>query len=197
LIKCLSSIDLPVDAGDFALLSRRVVEAIRSSKEHSRYLRGLRSWVGFRQRGVPVKREPRHAGQSKYTLRRLLGLTFDGLFAFSLVPLRFAMLVGVLSMAAALLYVGYAAYAKVVLSQSPAGFTALIVAITFLAGVQIFFLGVVGEYVGRIYEEVKQRPQYIVREIIRGGQAWTRHMPSDTPNCTKDIGGGALGNASS
>ncbi len=110
MIKCLSSIDLPVDAGDFALLSRRVVEAIRSSKKRSRYLRGLRSWVGFGQRGVPVKRAPRHAGRSEHTFRRLLGLTFDGRFVFSLVPLRLTMLAGALSMAAALVSAAYAVY---------------------------------------------------------------------------------------
>jgi dolichol-phosphate mannosyltransferase len=118
--------------------------------------------------GVPVERSRRSAGRSKYTFGRLLGLTFDGVFAFSLVPLRFAMLLGALGMGAALLFTLYAVCARLFFGHPPRGFTALIVAVTFLAGLQIFFLGVLGEYVGRIYEEVKGRPLYLVREVVRG-----------------------------
>lgn len=185
----LSSIPLPVGAGDFALLSRRVVDLLRSSKERNRYLRGMRSWIGFRQQGVPVERDSRHAGKSKYTLRRLFGLAFDGVFAFSLVPLRLTMLVGALAVGASVVFMAYAVYAKLVFNQSPQGFTALIVAIVFLGGVQVFFLGIVGEYVGRIYEEVKERPHYIVREVV-GRRRWTGTTANDTRFSTNDTGGG-------
>ncbi|MBI4716715.1 MAG: glycosyltransferase family 2 protein [Planctomycetes bacterium] len=167
LIAVLSDTRLPLDAGDFAVLSRPVIEAMRSAPERHRYLRGLRSWVGFRQTGITVDRGTRVAGVSKYRPLKLLRLAFDGLFAFSTVPLRAAAVVGGVAVAGSLLFVAYAVYAKLVLDQSPQGFTALIVAIVFSLGVQLMFLGVIGEYVGRVYEEVKGRPHYVVREVIR------------------------------
>jgi glycosyltransferase involved in cell wall biosynthesis len=166
-LRRLSSVAVPVDAGDFGLLSRRVVEQLRQAPERHRFLRGLRSWVGFRQQALPVEREERHAGRSKYGLRRLVGLALDGLFAFSIVPIRAAALLGAIAMALSATFALYALYARLVLHQSPQGFTALILVITFLSGVNLFFLGIVGEYVGRVYEEVKRRPLYIVGRTIR------------------------------
>lgn len=161
-----SSIRMPLDAGDFALLSRPVLEELRRIPEHHRYLRGLRSWVGFRQIGIPVERSQRFSGASKYSFVRLLGLAFDGIFAFSVVPLRAAAVLGLLAITLSLIFVAYSVYVRVFLQQSPQGFTALILAITFLAGVQLLFLGVIGEYLGRIYEETKGRPHYIVGKIV-------------------------------
>jgi polyisoprenyl-phosphate glycosyltransferase len=161
----LSSIPLPLDSGDFALLSRRVVDHIRRMPEHHRYLRGIRSWVGFRQVGIPVERAERHSGRSKYSVARLMKLAFDGLFAFSIVPIRAAALFGAFVMFIGTLYALYSVYAKIFLKQSPQGFTALIVAVTCLSGILLFFLGVIGEYVGRIYEETKARPHYIIGRI--------------------------------
>ena len=161
-----SNIRMPLDSGDFALLSRRVLEELRRIPEHQRYLRGLRSWVGFRQTGIPVERSERVGGNSKYTFSKLVGLAFDGFFAFSVVPLRAAAALGLLTMSASLLFAAYAIYVKLFLEQSPPGFTALIVAITFLSGVQLLFLGVIGEYLGRIYEETKGRPHYIISKIV-------------------------------
>lgn len=158
----LSDIRLPLDSGDFGLMSRTVVEHLKAMPEHHRYLRGMRSWVGFSQVGVNVERGARHSGKSKYGLKRLLALAFDGFFAFSIVPIRAAAILGASAMLVSLFYVSYAVYAKLVLRESPQGFTALIVGITFFSGVLLFFLGVIGEYVGRIYEETKSRPQYIV-----------------------------------
>ena len=162
MIARLSDIQLPVDSGDFGLMSRRVVEQLRRMPEHHRYLRGMRSWVGFRQTGIEVERADRHSGQSKYSLMRLIKLAFDGVFAFSIVPIRAAALAGAFVMSVSMLYVVYALYAKLFLRESPQGFTALIVAVTFLSGILLFFLGVIGEYVGRIYEEIKARPHYVV-----------------------------------
>jgi polyisoprenyl-phosphate glycosyltransferase len=169
LIALLSSTPLPVDAGDFALLSRRVVDALKRTPERQRYLRGLRTWVGFRQTGIVVERDERFAGTSKYDRLQLLRLVFDGMFAFSVVPLRAASVLGFVAITLALGYTGYAVWAKLVLEQSPRGFTALIVGIVFLSGVQLLFLGLIGEYVGRVYEEVKGRPLYLVDRVIRRG----------------------------
>ena len=168
LLARLSSIALPLDAGDFSLMSRRVVEGLRSAPERNRYLRGLRTWVGFRQLGVPVPRPERYAGSSHYSVWALLRLAFDGIFAFSIVPLRAAAILGAGAIGASGLYVFWALYAKFILRESPQGFTTLIVAIIFLSGVNLLFLGIVGEYVGRVYEEVKRRPLYVVDNVRRG-----------------------------
>lgn len=164
----LSDVVLPLDAGDFALMSRRVVDRLRRMPEHHRYLRGLRGWVGFRQTGIPVERSERHSGRSKYGIWRLLKLAFDGIFAFSIVPLRAAVLLGLFAILFSGLFALYAIVAKIIFHQSPKGFTALLLLITFLSGIQLFFSGVIGEYVGRIYEEAKGRPVYIVDRVIGG-----------------------------
>jgi polyisoprenyl-phosphate glycosyltransferase len=166
LISKLSALDLPLDAGDFGLMSRRVVEQLRRTPEHHRYIRGLRRWVGFRQTGVVVERSPRAAGSSKYSPAKLLKLAFDGIFAFSIVPLRAAALLGAMAVAVSSLYGMYSLYVKLFLDQSPRGFTALVLIVIFLSGLQLVFLGVMGEYLGRVYEEVKGRPLYIVDRVI-------------------------------
>jgi glycosyltransferase involved in cell wall biosynthesis len=161
-----SNTRLPLDAGDFALLSRRVVDELRRLPEHNRYLRGLRAWVGFRQTGIMVERLERFSGESKYTFRKLLDLAFDGIFAFSIVPLRVAAILGALSTLLSLFFAAYSLYVKVVLNQSPEGFTALILVMIFFFGVQLLFLGLIGEYLGRVYDETKGRPHYIIAEIV-------------------------------
>ena len=166
----LSDVDIPVDAGDFALLSRRVVDQINLLPERHRYIRGLRSWVGFPQTGIPVERDARAGGEPSYTLGKLFRLAFDGVFAFSVAPLRAAWLFGALASAAASLYAVYAIFQRLFLGTSPQGFTALIVAITFFAGVQLLFLGLIGEYIGRVYDEAKGRPHFVVTETVRGGR---------------------------
>ncbi len=170
LIARLATIRLPLDAGDFALLSRRVVDEIARAPERHRYLRGLRTWVGFRQTGIPVERGARVAGRSKYGLAELLGLAGDGIFAFSTVPLRAATLCGAVTVAGSLLFGAYSLWARFFMDRSPAGFTALILTILFMGGVQLLFLGVIGEYLGRVYEEVKARPQYVVSRVARTGE---------------------------
>lgn len=182
LLAVLSSTKLPLDAGDFGLMSRRVIDEIRKMPEHHRYLRGLRTWVGFRQVGVPIERDPRYAGKTKYSPLRLLKLASDGIFAFSIVPLRAAAVAGALAIAVSILYSLYAVYAKF-WRGTPQGFTALILAITFLSGVNLFFLGIIGEYVGRIYEEAKGRPHYLVRKLIAGGA--TRDVADPTAKIIK------------
>ncbi len=172
MIAVLSNVQLPLDAGDFGLLSRRVVDEVKAIPERHRYLRGLRSWVGFRQKGIAVERAPRAAGKSSYTPAKLLRLAFDGIFAFSMAPLRAAALLGLAAIAGSLLFAAYAVYVRVVLGRSPVGFTALILVLTFFSGVQLLFLGVIGEYLGRVYEETKGRPRYVVdRKVGRPANA--------------------------
>jgi dolichol-phosphate mannosyltransferase len=166
LILLFCNLRLPLDAGDFALVSRRVIDELRRLPEHHRYLRGLRAWVGFRQTGIKVERLERFSGKSKYSFVKLLGLAFDGIFAFSVVPLRVATVLGLLTIFCSFLFAAYSIYVKFFLGQSPQGFTALILVMTFLSGVQLLFLGVIGEYLGRVYEETKGRPHYVVGKII-------------------------------
>jgi dolichol-phosphate mannosyltransferase len=180
LLAALSPTRLPLDAGDFGLMSRRVVDEIRRMPEHHRYLRGLRTWVGFKQIGLPIERAARHSGRTKYSPLRLLQLAFDGIFAFSIVPLRAATIVGAVAIFLSTLFALYSLYARFWL-HSPQGFTALILVITYLSGINLLFLGIIGEYVGRVYEETKARPHYVVQKLIARGtiqsdksEAWGR-----------------------
>jgi polyisoprenyl-phosphate glycosyltransferase len=169
LLASLSDPKLPLDSGDFALMSKRVVDQIRAAPEHHRYLRGLRSWVGFRQAGIVVERDDRFAGTTSYGPLKLLKLASDGLFSFSIVPLRAASMLGLLAVVLSSIFSLYTLYAKLMLHRAPAGFTALMLFLSFFSGVQLLFLGIVGEYVGRIYEETKRRPLYVVGAVVRGG----------------------------
>jgi dolichol-phosphate mannosyltransferase len=162
----LSEVAVPVDSGDFALLSRRVVDQLNQLPERHRYLRGLRTWVGFQQTGIEVERDARAAGKPSYTLRKLFGLGSDGIFAFSVAPLRAAWLFGAFVSALASVYALWAIFQRLFLGDSPQGFTALIVAITFFAGVQLLFLGLIGEYLGRVYDEAKGRPHFVVTDTV-------------------------------
>jgi len=166
IIARMSRLALPVDAGDFALLSRRAVDAVRTLPERQRYLRGLRSWVGFRQTGVAVERDARAAGESKYSFGALVRLALDGAFAFSTAPLRFIGVLGALVTLGGALYATYAVFAKLVLERSPQGFTTLTVLLTSIGGMILLSLWIIGEYIGRTYEEVKRRPVYVVDRIV-------------------------------
>jgi polyisoprenyl-phosphate glycosyltransferase len=166
LLAALSSTQLPLDSGDFGLMSRRVIEEMRRMPEHHRYLRGLRTWVGFRQIGIPIERSARHAGRPKYGPIKLLMLAFDGIFAFSIVPLRAAAISGMIAILLSCLYTIYALYVKFWVG-SPKGFTTIIIVVTFLSGMNLFFLGVIGEYIGRVYEETKGRPHYVIGKMIK------------------------------
>jgi glycosyltransferase involved in cell wall biosynthesis len=171
LITMLSGFQLPLDSGDFGLMSRRVVDELRRMPEHHRYLRGMRSWVGFRQTGLPMERAERQGGESKYSFVKLLTLAADGIFSFSIVPLRLVAVLGAAAVFFSSAFSIWALYAKLFLHESPRGFTSLILAVTFLAGVQLFFMGVIGEYVGRLYEASKGRPHYIVSQQFGRGSA--------------------------
>lgn len=172
LMAAVSDRPMPLDSGDFCLMSRRVYTLINGAKERSVYLRGLRAWVGFRQTGIEVDRDRRQSGQSKYSWKKLIALAIDGIFSHSVVPLRAALAMGALAIAVSALIGLHALYGKLVLGTSPPGYTALAVTMVFFGGVQLVFLGVIGEYVGRIFEEVKRRPSFIIDQ--------TTHSPSSS-----------------
>jgi dolichol-phosphate mannosyltransferase len=157
-IASLSEVHLPRDAGDFALLSAPVIAALRQLPEHQRYLRGLRAWVGFTQVAVDVERPARFAGKPKYGAWTLIKLALDGICSFSVAPLRAAAVTGLVAIVVAVVFTIYAVYVRLVSGSGPRGFTASLVVMTFLAGVQLFFLGVIGEYLGRVYGGTKRRP---------------------------------------
>lgn len=162
-MKLLAEIEVPLDAGDFCLLDRRVVETLTGLRERNRFLRGLRSWVGFKQIGVEYEREARHAGTPKYTLRKLIKLALSGYVGFSAAPLRVATWLGVLAAGAGFLIAVWALVTKLAGIYSPRGWASTIAVILFIGGVQLLMLGVIGEYLSRVYDEVRARPLYIVR----------------------------------
>jgi dolichol-phosphate mannosyltransferase len=160
-------IEVPLDAGDFRLMSRRVVVALHALRETHRFVRGLVSWVGFKQTAVEYDRAARFAGETKYPLRKMLAFAFDGIISFSILPLRFATYLGVLVGGASIVYAVSAIFAHLFLNATVPGWTTTVVLVAFLFSVQLLVTGVLGEYVGRIYEQVKLRPLYIVGERLR------------------------------
>ena len=166
LLKNLADIEIPIDTGDFCLMDRRVVDVLNEMPERNRYVRGLRSWVGFRQTAIQFEREPRYAGEVKYTFRKSLALAINGLVSFSKVPLRLATYLGLFAALVALIMAILVLYWRIVYPNSPlTGLSAIIVAIFFLGAVQLLSIGILGEYIGRIHEEVKNRPLYTLAEI--------------------------------
>lgn len=169
-IKRLTNVNIPVDTGDFRLISRRVVNALKRVPERHRFLRGLVSWVGYSQVGVEYDRDERHSGETKYPLSKMLRFAVDGVTSFSDVPLRFASYLGFLSSTIAIVYALIVIGSKLFSIVPPAytkGWASTIVAVLFLGGVQLITLGILGEYIGRIYDEVKGRPLYLIRDIER------------------------------
>jgi len=166
LVNRLSPMQIPMDTGDFRLMDRAVVQALLRMPERDRFLRGMVSWVGFRQVAVPYRREPRFAGETKFPLVKMLRFAADAVFSFSFTPLRLAIWIGFFVLGLALLGIVYAMVLRFFFDPSNwvRGWASLFVAILFMGGVQLISLGIIGEYVGRIYGEVKQRPLYFVRE---------------------------------
>ncbi len=166
LMKRLADVDIPLDTGDFCLMDRRVVDVLNRMPEHNRYIRGLRSWVGLPQTSIHFEREPRFAGDVKYTFRKSLSLAANGLVTFSRVPLRLSTYVGLLAAAVAILMAILVLYWRIFTPHSPlTGFATILIAVFFLGAVQLVSIGILGEYVGRIYEEVKGRPLYVLSEV--------------------------------
>lgn len=169
----LVSIPIPLDSGDFCVMDRKVVDVLKRMPERNRFVRGLRAWSGFRQVGLEYERHARAAGEVKYTFRKLLALALDGIFSFSLVPLKLATWLGFAVSLSALAGVLFtfsqrlfpALFARVGMAPVP-GYATIVIAILFLGGVQLSCLGILGEYLGRIFDEVKRRPQWVFRDSV-------------------------------
>jgi len=163
-MKVIAEIDVPLDVGDFCLMDRRVVDMLVTLRERHRFLRGLRSWVGFRQIGIEYQRDARLAGAPKYTLRKLVSLALSGYIGFSSMPLRAAAWLGFLSAAAGFsIGIWVLVRTLIELPSPPRGWASTMSVILFVGGVQLFVLGIIGEYLGRVYDEVRNRPLYVVR----------------------------------
>jgi len=166
ILHALSSTRIPMDAGNFSLLDRRVADVLRAMPERNRYISGLRAWAGFPQTAVYYDRDPRFAGKPQMSLGRLVHLALDGIFSFSDVPLRLAIYLGLTTAALAFAGALYVIYAKVFTDRAILGWASTILSILFVGGMILVTLGVIGEYISRIYEEVKKRPLYVVRDRI-------------------------------
>jgi glycosyltransferase involved in cell wall biosynthesis len=171
----LSDVPIPVDTGDFRLLSRRALEALNSLPERNRVMKGLFAWIGFRQRTMDYDRDPRAAGTSKWRYWKLWNLALEGITGFSVGPLKVATYVGFLTALSAFLYAGYVFFKTVTIGDPVRGFPTLVVVISFLGGLQLMAIGVLGEYVGRLFVEAKNRPLYLVEEL---------HLPAQPPRIT-------------
>lgn len=165
LLKKLTSIDMPADVGDFRLIDRKALEAFRKLKETNRYVRGMFAWLGFRQAGVTYVRHARQAGFTKYPLAKMLKLARDGIIGFSTTPLRFALNIGFFIAAASFLAGLWALFLKLSGFYTVDGWTSITMVVSFIGGVQLMVVGILGEYVGRIHDEVKNRPLYLIREM--------------------------------
>ena len=164
LINSITSVEIPLDAGDFRLMDRAVIQTLRTMREKRRYMRGLSAWVGFKQTPLPYKREARFAGETKYPLKKMLRFASDGITNFSLIPLQFATYMGFVSALLALVGLIFAIIGRLFWPGALLGQATTLVSVLFIGGVQLISLGIIGEYLGRIYEEVKGRPLYIVAE---------------------------------
>jgi polyisoprenyl-phosphate glycosyltransferase len=173
-----SRIEIPANAGDYRLLSRRAVEALRSVREHHRFMKGLFAWIGFPQKAVEYERDPRFAGRTKWNYWRLWNFALEGITSFTTAPLRIASYLGLIVAFIGLLYAVFIIYKTLVFGETVRGFPTLMVIILCLGGLQLAFLGIIGEYLGRMFDEVKQRPLYLVN----------RYQPSAIAQSRQDAG---------
>jgi dolichol-phosphate mannosyltransferase len=163
----ITDVDIPLDTGDFRLMDRKVVEAVKNMPEHHRFLRGMVSWVGFRQTGVEYTRSPRFAGETKYPLRKMLRFAWDGMTGFSYFPLQLATYLGFGIAVLSVLSILVVIYLRAFTGAEPLkGQATTLVMVLFLGSVQLISLGIIGEYLGRIYNEVRGRPLYLVRNTL-------------------------------
>ena len=163
LLNRLANVDIPLDAGDFSLMDRHVVDTINKMPEHNRFVRGLRGWVGFDHTGYLYERSPRAGGAPKYNLKKLVQLAFDGIISMSSFPLRIASWLGAIAALLGIIYAVYALGQVFFFNHPPSGWTSLVMLIIFFGGVQLIVLGIIGEYLGRVFDEVKNRPHYVIQ----------------------------------
>lgn len=196
LLSQLSSAPVQLDTGDFRLLSRRVVDTLRAMPERQPFLRGMVSWVGFRQTPVFYDRDARFAGESKYPVRKLVALAIDGVVSSSLKPLAFATVVGGLALLVGCGLAAYAVYSWIWVGRTPQGWTSLLVAVVVLGSLQLLVLGILGEYLGRIYFQTRGRPLFLVGDVVGGpgaeGPEAARSVNSRLPDGAHSAGNRAL-----
>ncbi len=166
LLHYMSEVEIPMDTGDFRLMDKKVIEAFKSMPERNRFVRGMISWVGFDQTYVEYERDERYAGETKYPLKKMLHFAADGIISFSTKPLKLVRTLGFITILIAIFLLVYSLFVKYVTHSVVTGWTSLMVAITFFSGVQLFSIGLLGEYIARIYDESKNRPLYLIREKI-------------------------------
>lgn len=166
LLNRLSDVPIPLDTGDFRLMSRKVVATLQAMPERDRFVRGMVSWVGFNQTALPYRRAERFAGESKYPLRKMIRFATDGILSFSSKPLQLSVAMGMTCAGMALAGIVYALFLRLFTDIWVEGWTALMIAVLFIGGVQLISVGILGEYIGRIYNEIKGRPLYVVNEYI-------------------------------
>jgi dolichol-phosphate mannosyltransferase len=161
----LTNIHIPPNVGDFRLMSRRVIDQVKTLREKDRFVRGLVSWVGFRQTGITYRRDARYAGETKYPFRKMLKFSFDGITSFSTLPLKLATWMGTITALIAGMYL-LSVFVQKLLGYTVQGWATIMVAMLFMGSVQLICIGILGEYVGRVFNEVKPRPLYVVEEIL-------------------------------
>ncbi|GAB4037415.1 glycosyltransferase family 2 protein [Spirosoma gilvum] len=169
-MKAISYVDMPLDSGDFSLISRRVADVLNQMPEESRFIRGMRSWIGFKQIGVEYERDARQAGEPKYSFKMLQRLAYNGIFNFSEYPVKIITRLGMITIGVALIYLIQTLIKRFIYHDVPQGFTALLFVIVLFSGVQLIALGLIGEYVLRIFFQAKGRPLYVLRDVIKDQQ---------------------------
>lgn len=177
----LTDVDIPVDTGDFRLIDRKVCDALKQIKERNRYVRGIISWLGFRQTGVEFVREKRFAGETKYPLKKMLRFAFDAITSFSYKPLKLATYAGVAVSLGGFAYMLVVFYLKLFTASTITGWASMMAVNLFFNGVVLLMLGIIGEYIGRIYDEAKGRPLYVVREALNFSKEENRTRTQTKP----------------
>jgi dolichol-phosphate mannosyltransferase len=199
-LRSVASIDIPLDSGDFCCMKRAVVDDMLKLPERNRFVRGIRAWVGYEQVGVEYERHARQAGDPKYTLRKLVALAYDGLFSFSNLPIKLMQFFGFgISTLAMLTAGGYFGWYMIAPGQFPVGWATLVISLWFLGGTQLLFMGILGEYVFRTFDEARKRPGALVRQVLVHDEDATCEVITHKPMriSTADTGGGKAVSASS
>ncbi|HEK9100883.1 glycosyltransferase family 2 protein [Bacillus pfraonensis] len=178
----MSDIDIPKDTGDFRIIDRKVANVFKQMTERNRFIRGMMSWIGFSQTYVEYERDERFAGETKYPLKKMIKFASDGIIAFSTKPLRIVMTLGLMSVFISIAVLLYSVIVKLIGSDIQTGWASIMVAITFFSGIQLLGLGIVGQYIARIYDESKNRPIYIVKETINIDQKDITNPERETVN---------------
>ena len=164
IVNRISDVDIPLGAADFRLLDKKVVDELKKFRENWLFIRGLVSWLGFKQIGIEYDAQKRHAGRSKYSLSKMVSFSIHGITSFSILPLRVSIIFGLIISLSAFVYAVYALYAKYIMKVAIVGWTSILISVLFLGGIQLIFLGVIGEYLGKMFIETKHRPNYIIKE---------------------------------